>query len=90
MIKIRPFALASVLLSSWANPNAQDYDVLTTAEPVDTTAWNYAIDEILINLNRVKKESHMFPTMAGNAFSGTPSVAIPSPMPAQLIWETMR
>ena len=49
------------------------------AEPIDTTAWDYAIDEILIDLNRVKKESHMFPTMADNAYSGTPSVAIPSP-----------
>ena len=49
------------------------------AEPIDTTAWDYAIDEILIDLNRVKKESHMFPTMAGNAYSGTLSVAIPSP-----------
>jgi hypothetical protein len=49
------------------------------AEPIDTTAWNYAIDEILIDLNRVKKESHMFSTIAGNAYSGTSSVAIPSP-----------
>ena len=49
------------------------------AEPIDTTAWDYAIDEILIDLNRVKKESHMFPTIAGNAYSGTSSVAIPSP-----------
>ena len=49
------------------------------AEPIDTTAWDYAIDEILINLNRVKKESHIFPTIAGNAYSETFSVAIPSP-----------
>jgi hypothetical protein len=49
------------------------------AGPIDAKTWNYAIDEILINLNRVKKESHIFPTIAGNAYSETFSVAIPSP-----------
>ena len=49
------------------------------AEPIDAKTWNYAIDEILINLNRVKKESHIFPTIAGNAYSEAFSVAIPSP-----------
>ena len=79
MMIIRPFSFASVLFTFWANSNTQGYDLSTTTESIGTTAWNYAIDEILINLNRVKKESHMFPTMAGNAYSGTSSVAIPSP-----------
>jgi hypothetical protein len=79
MMIIRPFSLASVLFAFWANSNTQGYDLSPTTEPIGTTAWNYAIDEILINLNRVKKESHMFPSMAGNAYSGTLSVAIPSP-----------
>ena len=79
MMIIRPFSLASVLFAFWANSNTQGYDLSPTKESIGTTAWNYAIDEVLINLNRVKKESHMFPTMAGNAYSGTLSVAIPSP-----------
>jgi len=79
MIKIRPFSLASVLFAFWANSNTQGYDLSTTTESIGTTTWNYAIDEVLINLNRVKKESHMFPTMAGNAYSGTFNVAIRSP-----------
>ena len=38
------------------------------AEPIDAKTWNYSIDEILINLDKVKKESHMFPTIGGNGY----------------------
>jgi hypothetical protein len=79
MMIIRPFSLASVLFAFWANSNTQGYDLSPTTESIGTTTWNYAIDEILIDLNRVKKESHMFPAIAGNAYSGTFNVAIRSP-----------
>jgi hypothetical protein len=68
MIKIRPFSLASVLFAFCANCNTQGYDLSTTTGSIGTTTWNYAIDEILIGLNRVKKESHMFPTIGGNGY----------------------
>ncbi|MDC0309465.1 hypothetical protein OAL72_01810 [bacterium] len=68
MIKIKPFFLASVLFAFWANCNTQGYDLSTTTESIRTTTWNYTIDEILIGLNRVKKESHMFPTIGGNGY----------------------
>ena len=38
------------------------------AEPIDAKTWNYSIDEILIDLDKVKKESHMFPTIGGNGY----------------------
>ena len=31
-MKIKPFALASILLSFWVNPNAQEYDLSSTPE----------------------------------------------------------
>ena len=38
------------------------------AEPIDAKTWNHSIDEILIDLDKVKKESHMFPTIGGNGY----------------------
>ena len=38
------------------------------AESIDAKTWNYSIDEILIDLDKVKKESHMFPTIGGNGY----------------------
>ena len=38
------------------------------AEPIDAKTWNHSIDEILIDLDRVKKESHMFPAISGNGY----------------------
>ena len=54
---IRPFSLASVLFAFWANSNTQGYDLSPTTESIGTTTWNYAIDEILIDLNRVAKQN---------------------------------